>query len=126
MKKMKYLAAALLLGSFCLLSFISINDHRPVLSDFHKPGKFEPADGKVILFVGQELEAIGGTEKYNDGYFDHFPAAGGVTEYTNFQPGIISCGFTIKGLDGLTSLADWGDGPENMSVTINNPHFKNS
>src|ERR1700722_18508296 len=78
-------------------------------------GKFEPPNGKVILFVGQELEAIGGTAKYNDGYFDHFPAAGGVTEYTNFLPGLMSCGAKIKGLDGLTSLDNWGDGPENMS-----------
>jgi len=128
MKKTKYLIAAFLLGSLSLLSFINTRDqaYKHALSGYHKPAKFEPANGKVILFVGQELEAIGGTDKYNDGYFDHFPAAGGVTEYTNFQPGITSCGFTIKGLDGLTSLADWGDGPENMSVTINNPHFKNS
>ena len=24
--------------------------------------KFEPSDGRVLLFVGQELEAIGGTD----------------------------------------------------------------
>jgi len=32
-----------------------------------KLAKFEPKDG-VLLFVGQELEAIRGLEDYNDGY----------------------------------------------------------
>jgi hypothetical protein len=89
---------------------------------------FEPADGKVILFVGQELEAIGGTDDYHDGYFDHFPAPGGFTQYTDFLTGSVPAGspLTHKGLDGLTALADWGDGPENMSLTVNDPDFKNS
>lgn len=90
--------------------------------------KFEPADGKVILFAGQELEAIGGTDEYHDGYFDHFPAPGGFTQYTDFLKGNNSGGSTSahNGLDGLTSFADWGDGPENMSLTIADPDFKHS
>lgn len=88
--------------------------------------KFEPGDGKVILFVGQELEAIGGTDNYTDGYYDHFPAPGGFTQYTDFSPGFTSFGFVHKGLDGLTTLDNWGDGPENMSVTVADPDFKNS
>lgn len=83
------------------------------------PAKFEPAEGRVILFVGQELEAIGGTTDYNDGYFNHFPAAGGFTQYTSFQRG-------PNGLNGLEKLADWGDGPENMSVTVKAVDLYNS
>ena len=88
--------------------------------------KFEPADGKAILFVGQELESIGGTDNYKDGYYDYFPAAGGFTQYTNFLGGNKSFGYVDKGLDGLTTLDDWGDGPENMSIPLADPDFKNS
>jgi len=88
--------------------------------------KFEPANGKVILFAGQDLESIGGTVNYTDGYFDHFPAAGGFTQYTDFATGHNSFGFIHKGLDGLTTLDNWGDGPESMAVTVSDPTFKNS
>src|SRR5690242_5900618 len=60
--------------------------------------KFEPADGKVLVFAGQELQAIGGLPDYHDGYFDHFPPAAGFTMYTNFLPGTNSYGHTMKGL----------------------------
>ena len=79
--------------------------------------KFEPAAGKVILFVGQELESIGGTDKYSNGYYNYFPAAGGFTQYTAFNG---------SGLPGLTTLDDWGDGPENMSIPVTDADFKNS
>ena len=88
--------------------------------------KFEPANGKVILFVGQELESIGGTKNYTDGYFDHFPSAGGFTQYTSFLTGFNSFRHTYKGLDGLTNLTDWGDGPEDMSLTVSSSKLKNS
>lgn len=90
-------------------------------TDTSQPEKFEPADGKVILFVGQELDAIGGAAPYTDGYFDHFTAPGGFTQYTGFHAGKNS-----PGLKGLTSYADWGDGPEDMSVTTTAPLLKNS
>jgi hypothetical protein len=102
-------------------------DKTPVsIVDTNTREKFEPADGEVILFVGQELESIGGTDAYTDGYFDHYPAAGGFTQYTDFLTGIHSFSFVHKGLDGLTTLDDWGDGPENMAVTVADPDFKNS
>lgn len=94
--------------------------------DSSRLGKFEPADSKVILFVGQEPESIGGTDLYEDGYFDHFPAAGGFTQYTDFLTGFPSFGFVHKGLDGLTGFANWGDGPENMSLTVSDSTFRNS
>lgn len=88
--------------------------------------KFEPADGKVLVFAGQELQAIGGLPAYHDGYFDHFPPAAGFTMYTNFLPGTNSYGHTMKGLDGLTTTDNWGDGPSNMSLQVASPTFRNS
>ena len=96
------------------------------INDTTRVEKFEPPNGKAIVFVGQELEAIGGTDQFNDGYYNHFPAAGGFTAYTSFLKDYNAFGYIYKGLDGLTSLTDWGDGPENMSLPLSDPDFKNS
>ena len=87
--------------------------------------KFEPADGQCILFVGQELESIGGLEEYNDGYLDHFPRPGGFTMYTKIRPGDEEFGFTYTGPSGIFSTDDWGDSPSNMSLQIADTDFKN-
>lgn len=86
--------------------------------------KFEPADGKCILFVGQELAAIGGLEEFNDGYLDHFERPGGFTMYTKIRPGDEEFGFTYEGLAGVFSTDDWGDGPSNMSRQIADEDFE--
>ena len=91
-----------------------------------KRQKFEPADGECILFVGQDLGAIGGLEGYNDGYFDHFEAPGGFTMYTNFRPGDTSFGYIYKGLDGLVSTDNWGSGDCNMQLQIMDDNFEHS
>ncbi len=86
--------------------------------------KFEPANGQVLLFVGQELESIGGLEgPYDDGYLDHFPTPAGFTMYTNFAPGDTSFGYVQKGLDGTWSTDDWGDSPSNLSMQLADPDF---
>ncbi|MEM7105773.1 MAG: glycosyl hydrolase [Bacteroidota bacterium] len=91
-----------------------------------KRAKFEPADGEVILFVGQELDAVGGLEEYNDGYYDHFDTPGGFTMYTKIRPGDESFGFKITGLCGVFSTDDWGDGNSNMSLQVADEDFKHS
>lgn len=88
--------------------------------------KFEPADGKCIVFVGQELESIGGLEDYKDGYFDHFTTPGGFTMYTKMRPGDEEFGFTYSGLAGVFTTDDWGDSPSNMSLQLADEDFKNS
>ena len=90
-----------------------------------KRAKFEPEDGKVILFVGQELDAIGGLEEYNDGYLDHFKTPGGFTMYTKIRPGDESFGFKITGLSGVHTTDNWGDGNSNMSMQLADEDFKN-
>ncbi|MGL1886277.1 MAG: hypothetical protein OCD76_07160 [Reichenbachiella sp.] len=87
--------------------------------------KFEPKDGEVILFVGQELNAIGGLEEYNDGYMDHYDKPAGFTMYTNLSPGDTSFGYVNKGLDGVYSTADWGDNESNMSLQLESENFDN-
>ncbi len=88
--------------------------------------KFEPEDGKCILFVGQELESVGGLEEYNDGYYDHFKTPGGFTMYTKIRPGDEEFGFTYSGLAGVFTTDDWGDSPSNMSMQIADEDFNNS
>lgn len=73
--------------------------------------KFEPKDGQVLLFVGQELEAIGGVPGFKDGYLDHFKKPAGWTAYTSFS----------GSLPGVYETDDWGDGDCNMSLQAD--HF---
>jgi hypothetical protein len=86
--------------------------------------KFEPRDGEVILFVGQELDAIGGLDDYNDGYLDHFQAPGGFTMYTSLTPGNEMFGQVNDGLDGVYKTDNWGDGDSNMSLQLADPNFE--
>lgn len=94
-----------------------------------KRAKFEPADGEVILFVGQELEAIGGTKRDSLGYWDNFQIPGGVTMYTDIMPGLTETfgdyTITYTGLNGVYETDNWGDGPENMSIPLADEDFKN-
>lgn len=113
-------------GMLCACNYQQAVKTEDNYSDKKRFAKFEPADGKVILFAGQELEALGGTENFRDGYFDHYPAPGGFVQYTNFMKSGNSFGAMLHGLDGLTDLVDWGDGPENMAVPIADNDFKNS
>lgn len=87
--------------------------------------KFEPEDGKVLLFVGQELEAVGGLEEYNDGYLDHFEKPAGWTTYSNINPGDDSFGRTQEGLDGLWETHDWGDNDYNAMLQHKDEDYSN-
>ena len=82
-----------------------------------------PKDGTCLVFVGQELEAIGGLDTYANGYLDHFRQPAGFTMYTDLMPGTESFGFIHQGLDGLTTTDDWGDSPSNMSEQLSDSSF---
>lgn len=84
---------------------------------------FEPADGKCLVFIGQELDALGGVDGWNDGYMNHFQKPYGFTMYTDFMPDSPSFGFVHTGLDGMETTDDWGDGPSNMSIQLADPDF---
>lgn len=72
--------------------------------------KLEPPDGKCLVFIGQDLGAIGGLDDYSKGYSDFFATPAGVTVYTNLSPGNESFGYYNEGLDGLAKKANWGAG----------------
>lgn len=88
--------------------------------------KFEPKNGKVLFFIGQDLEAVGGFEKYNDGYVDYFETPEGITLYTNLSPGDESFGYITKGIDGIKTKANWGAGDTCAQYYIDSPKFKNA
>lgn len=85
--------------------------------------KFEPEAGRILLFAGQDLNAIGNFKAqknipaydletpdnrkktvdipdYSDGYLNHFPMPSGLTTYTS-----------LPQVWGLTNLVDYGAGP---------------
>ena len=88
--------------------------------------KFEPADGQVLVFAGQDLESIGGLSGYQDGYADHFSVPAGVTLYTSIGAGDAALGGNKKGgLRGIYETIDAGNGPSNMTLIMEDDNFKN-
>ncbi|MGC6421517.1 MAG: glycoside hydrolase family 26 protein [Flavobacteriaceae bacterium] len=116
----------------CLLIFL--NGCRPGNTNSQKteiqkpnenPNKFEPTDG-VLLFVGQELEAVGKVKGYEDGYLNHFPKPAGWTTYTNISPkNEKPGGYIQEALDGLWETDNWGDGESNAMLQHLDPDFTN-
>lgn len=115
-----------IIGSLCSAIILSSCKSDEASSPSERQlAKFEPADGKVILFVGQELEAIGGLDEFHDGYLDHFDKPAGWTAYTSLSPGDTSFGFVNKGLDGIWSTDNWGDHYSNMSLQLADESYSN-
>ncbi len=102
------------------LNFSFENTHSPKLA------KFEPKDGDCLVFIGQDLEAIGGMKTYDNGYCDAFAIPSGVTFYTNFSPGQESYGHYNSGNDGIKTKANWGSGDSCGQYYLDNPLFDNS
>ncbi len=102
----------------CIMVLVSITSLGQELA------KFESKDG-VLLFVGQELEAVGGLENYKDGYLDHFPKPAGWTTYTSISPGEYSFGHRFEGLDGLWETANWGDSDYNAHLQHQDSDYSN-
>ena len=103
---------------------VQTKENHPENKEVQKRAKFEPKEG-VLLFVGQELEAVGGLQAYNDGYLDHFDKPAGWTTYTSINPGDTSFGFIHKGLDGLWETNDWGDHHYNAKMQLQSPSYTN-
>lgn len=88
--------------------------------------KFEPPAGKCLVFIGQDLGAVGGLDSHNDGYVDHFNSPTGITTYTNLSPGGESYGYYFRGLDGLTTKANWGAGDICAQCQLEDEDFQHS
>lgn len=87
--------------------------------------KFEPADGRILVFVGQDTETIGGVDGHV-GYCDHFEMPAGITLYSNLSPGENSYGYITKGSDGLAKMANWGAGQSCAQCHLDNAKFANT
>ena len=111
-----------------LLSFSFLLGHAQTSNALAKDtlAKFEPADGACLVFIGQDLAATGGLDEYTTGYTDFFDTPSGVTIYTNLSPGDESFGYYNKGLDGLTTKANWGAGDAAAQYYIDDATYKNS
>ena len=103
----------------------------PIL--FDKDGselaKFEPVEGNVIVFVGQDNDSVGGTEKHTNGYVDHIGVPGGITHYVYMTEGWTNgTGFTFDEghVDGLYEETTWGAGPMCMRCYVESPILDNS
>jgi len=88
--------------------------------------KFEPKDGKVLVFVGQDLEALGGVKQYKNGYLDYFETPAGITLYSNLSPGDQSYTLLLEGLDGLKTKANWGAGDTCAQYFIDDEQYNNT
>ena len=89
--------------------------------------KFEPPEGKVIVFAGQDLGSIGGLKKYDDGYSDHFPIPAGITLYTGIGPGDGSFPeMEETALLGVYETTDMGNGPSNMKLATDAKTYRQS
>lgn len=88
--------------------------------------KFEPKDGKVLVFVGQDLEALGGIKQYKNGYLDYFETPAGITLYSNLSPGDQSYTLLLEGLDGLKTKANWGAGDTCAQYFIDDEQYNNT
>lgn len=88
--------------------------------------KFEPKNGKVLVFVGQDLEALGGVKHYKNGYLDCFETPAGITLYSNLSPGDQSYTLLLEGLDGLKTKANWGAGDTCAQYFIDDEQYNNT
>ncbi len=96
------------------------NENTDKGSDESKRAKYEPKEG-ILLFAGQELEALGGTEKYTDGYYDHFDAPAGFTLYTAFDSNQ-----TTEKMGALDSVRNVGAGDHHMRYLLADEDYSNS
>lgn len=110
--------------SSIILLFISINLSAQDL--IKTANTFEPKDGKILVFVGQDSDALGGVKNYTDGYLDYFENPAGITLYSNLSPGDQSYAYFLKGLDGLKIKANWGAGNSCAQCFIDDERYKNT
>ncbi len=92
-----------------------------ITTGYSQCAKFEPAAGKALLIVGQDLDAVGALNSNHNGYVENvigtntgiFP--GGVTTYTDLTYNL-----------GLYNQTDYGAGPLRAQSYIEDADFNNS
>ena len=110
----------------------SSTDAAPAAQEAPAPralAKFEPPEGKVLMFIGQDNESVGGSEKWSDGYVDTFGPAAGMTHYVYFTEGKTNrfgAEFDVGHVDGLNSETTWAAGPMCMRCYLESETYDNS
>ena len=118
-----------------LLLLISLSSSEMNRTTF---AKYEPPDGKVLVFLGQDNEAMGsndasqldppGEQIWENGYMDHFyPVLGapaGITHYVYMTEGkenAFGRKFEPGSVYGLNSVVEWAAGDMCLRCYLDNP-----
>jgi len=117
----------------CCCAFVaaaaSVSGNETARAGQSKLAKFEPPEGKVLVFVGQDNESVGGTDKWSDGYVDHFGVPAGITHYVYFTEGKenpFGGKFDIGSVDGLNSETRWAAGPMCLRCYLESEQLENT
>lgn len=112
---MKQYKRFILIGSFLLISLSCARfgeDDR---------AKYEPPDGKVLVFAGQDNASVGGNAHFDDGYVEHIGIPAGITHYIGLKYGD---GDSI--INGLSIESTWGAGPMCLKYYLESPELKDA
>lgn len=71
------------------------------------------SDSPILLFIGQDLGAVGGLPRYTQGYIDTFGMPYGVSAYTS-----------LPSLAGLETRANWGSGDMRALAYVEDAAFE--
>jgi hypothetical protein len=124
--KIVHLYLILFLALFISCSSVHKNQVVKTYSNTKTSSTFEPNDGECLVFIGQDLEAIGGLDNYTKGYCDTFEMPAGITLYTGFTTNKESYGYFQKGNDGLYSIVNWGAGDSCLQCILEDKGFDNT
>ena len=90
-------------------------------SGSNEDAKYEPPEGEILVFAGQDNESVGANNRFRDGYADHLPVPAGITHYIGLQD--LSYGRPIPGLN---VEATWGAGPMCLKYYLESDTLKHS
>ncbi|MFN3405938.1 MAG: glycosyl hydrolase [Cytophagaceae bacterium] len=98
---------------FIVLMFAAI----PVKIFAQDRAKFEPADNKILMIIGQDMWAVGG-----------FPGSErtGYTDAISIKPGGITTYSSLPSLAGLYTTTNYGSGDICAQCIVDNPAYRNS
>lgn len=91
--------------------------------------KFEPPDGQILVFIGQDNASVGGNGDYRDGYIEHVGVPAGITTYVYMVENQTNkFGFTFDSghVDGLLTEENWGAGPLCAQCYLDSPELTNT
>ena len=105
----------------------------PPIANASRLERFEPEDGSILVFIGQDNNGVGGNralisaQTFNNGYIDAgLPVPAGITSYIGLRDdsanpnGNVPTGFTIAGLHTTTN---YGAGPVCLRCYLENSTF---